>query len=246
MLLPPMSVISLTLAPAIQALSQGWQQFLARLTQALLAVWQWLSLHGTQLSLAVTSWLGQTNTLLTSQALWLPVLYWILVLVMLIGVIGAVIPALPGMTLVLGAMVVWGFVVGFKSLALALGVAIAALVLSLAIDYLAGVLGAQRAGASRWGQIGAVIGMLLGLFGLLPFLPTGIPLLGLLLGTVVGAFVGEYLHRGNLQFLPRVKQSFKVGVAIVVGTLIGNLLQGLLALISVIVFLVTTWPGAAV
>lgn len=238
-----MLAISLTFAPAIQAFRHGWQQLTDRIIQLLLFIWHWLAVYTMQVSLMFSHWLAQTNTLLTGGALWLPVLYWFLVLVMFIGVIGAVVPALPGITLVLGAIGVWGLVVGFKTLTLALGVAIAALLLSLAIDYLAGVLGAQRAGASRWGQVGAVLGMFLGLFGLLPFLPTGIPLLGLLLGTVLGAFVGEFLHRGNLKLVPRIKQSAKVGIAIVVGTLIGNLLQGLLALISVIVFLVTTWPG---
>ncbi|MGF1566729.1 MAG: DUF456 domain-containing protein [Nodosilinea sp.] len=162
---------------------------------------------------------------------------------MVAGVIGAVIPALPGITLIVGAIVIWGLVAGFTGLKLALGVAIAALLLSFVIDYLAGVLGAQRVGASSWGQIGAIIGMFLGLFGLLPLLPTGIPLLGLLLGTVIGAFLGEFLHRRELKLGQRIKQSAKVGLAIVVGTLVGNVLQGVLALISLVVFLVTTWPG---
>mgnify|MGYP006275005541 FL=1 len=219
-------------------------QFYDRIHQALVALWHSLEAVLAQAGMTATEILDQTNRVVTTGGLWLGILYWLLVLVMGIGVVGAVIPALPGITLVLGGIVIWGLVAGFQGLALALGVAIAALILSVAIDYLAGVLGAQRAGASRWGQVGAVIGMLLGLFGLLPLLPTGIPLLGLLLGTVLGAFVGEFLHRGNLKFLPRMRQSAKVGIAIVAGTLIGNLLQGILALVSMVVFLVTTWPGS--
>jgi uncharacterized protein YqgC (DUF456 family) len=170
-------------------------------------------------------------------------IYWSLVIVMLVGVVGAFVPALPGITLILAAVVIWGLVNGFTGLAWALGVAIAALLLSLAIDYLAGIIGAQRVGASRWGQIGAFVGMLLGLFGLLPALPTGIPLLGLLLGTIVGAFLGEFLHRRDLPLWLRTQQSAKVGLAIIVGTLVGNVLQGILAFISVVVFIVTTLPG---
>lgn len=185
---------------------------------------------------------AQVSPSLTSPTLWHPVLYSLLMLVMLVGVVGAVVPALPGIGLILGAIVVWGFVVGFSGLKWALGVAIAAFLLGVAIDYLAGVLGAQRVGASSWGQIGAFIGMFLGLFGLLPLLPTGIPLLGLLLGTVLGAFIGEFLHRRELKLGQRVKQSGKVGLAIVVGTLVGNILQGVLAFITFIVFVVTTWP----
>ena len=174
---------------------------------------------------------------------WQPILYGLLLLIMLVGVIGAVIPTLPGISLVVGAVVVWGFVVGFSGLKWALGVAIMATVLSVLIDYLAGVLGAQRVGASSWGQIGAFIGMFLGLFGLLPLLPTGIPLLGLLLGTVIGAFIGEFLHRRELKLGQRITQSGKVGLAIVVGTLVGNVLQGILALIAFVVFVFTTWQG---
>jgi uncharacterized protein YqgC (DUF456 family) len=174
---------------------------------------------------------------------WQPAVYGLLLLVMVVGVVGAVVPALPGISLVLGAIVVWGFVAGFGGLKWALGVAIVATVLSVLIDYLAGVLGAQRVGASSWGQIGAFIGMFLGLFGLLPLLPTGIPLLGLLLGTVIGAFVGEFLHRRELKLGQRLIQSVKVGLAIVVGTLVGNVLQGILALIAFVVFVLTTWQS---
>lgn len=178
---------------------------------------------------------------IASAVLWQSVLYGVLVLVMLVGVAGAFIPALPGISLVLGAVVVWGFVKGFAGLWVALGVAIAALILSVVIDYLSGIIGAQRVGASNWGQIGAIIGMVLGLFGLLPALPIGGPLVGIILGTVLGAFVGEFLHRRELAFPQRTQQSLKVGLAIVVGNLVGNLLQGVLAFISVVVFVVTTW-----
>ncbi|HZG38215.1 MAG TPA: DUF456 family protein [Nodosilinea sp.] len=230
----------LALAPALpQGMSELYQQ-----------VSQWMAglVHGISGSLvaighSVAGLPAQVPTAINAPAVWHLSLYWVLVLVMAVGVVGAVVPALPGITLIVGAIVVWGLVVGFAGLKWALGVAIAALLLSIAIDYLAGVLSAQRVGASNWGQTGAFIGMFFGLFGLLPLLPTGIPLLGLLLGTVLGAFTGEFLHRRELKLLQRIKQSAKVGLAIVVGTLVGNILQGILALISLIVFLVTTWPG---
>ncbi|MBD2259201.1 DUF456 family protein [Pseudanabaena sp. FACHB-2040] len=173
--------------------------------------------------------------------MWQSVLYWVLILVMLVGVAGAFIPALPGITLIVAAITVWGFVTGFTGLWLALGVAIAALILGIVADYLAGIIGAQRVGASNWGQIGAVVGMLVGLFGFLPALPIGGPILGLVFGTVLGAFIGEFLYRRELPFSKRTQQSFKVGIAIVVGNLVGNLLQGLLAIFTIVVFIVTTW-----
>ncbi|MBI4781967.1 MAG: DUF456 family protein [Oscillatoriophycideae cyanobacterium NC_groundwater_1537_Pr4_S-0.65um_50_18] len=163
-------------------------------------------------------------------------LYWILIALMVVGVIGAVIPGIPGTSLIVAAIVIWGVVHGFAGLTVPLGVAIAVLLCSIGIDFLATYWGAQKAGASKWGQIGAVVGLLLGVFGLLPALPFGGPLLGLLLGPLLGAIVGEYLYRKDF------KLALRAGVGIVVGSLIGNLIQMMLAIATVCVFLFTTWP----
>ncbi len=171
-------------------------------------------------------------------------LYWFLVLVMIVGVAGAVIPALPGSSLILVAVIIWGAVKGFSGVTLALGVAIAVLVLSLAVDFLSSYVGAKQAGASDWGQWGAIIGLLLGIFGLLPALPLGGPLVGMLFGPIIGAFTGEFLYHRRLELKERAQISFKATLGIIVGTIVGNIIQGVLALATVIVFLVTTWSQA--
>lgn len=165
----------------------------------------------------------------------LALLYWLLVAVMGVGVVGAVVPGLPGVILMVIAIVIWGMVTGFAGVGIPLTVAIVALLANLAIDFLATYLGAKQAGASRWGQIGAIVGLLLGVFGLLPALPFGGPLIGLIFGPLLGAVVGEYLYRKDW------KVAFKAGLGIIVGTLVGSLVEGLLALLVLIVFLVTTW-----
>lgn len=201
--------------------------------------WEQFSQVSHQLGIMLTN----LTAPLAAPDLWQVVLYWVLMLIAFIGVIGAFVPALPGITLILGAVIIWGFIKGFAGLAWALGVTIFAFVLSVAVDYLAGIIGAQKVGASNWGQVGAIVGMFLGFFGLIPALPVGGPIFGILIGTVLGAFVGEFLHRRELKLWPRTKQSFRVGIAIVVGTLVGNILQGLLALIAFVVFFVTSWGG---
>ena len=165
------------------------------------------------------------------------ILYWLLVAVMAIGIIGAVVPGIPGTSLILVAIIIWGVVQGsFSSVTVPLIVAIAVLLLSVGIDFLATYWGAKRAGASKWGQIGAIIGLLVGIFGLLPALPLGGPLLGILIGPLLGAIVAEYLYRRDL------KLALKAGVGIVVGSLVGNLIQGVLAIAAVGVFLFATLP----
>ncbi|HEY9858044.1 MAG TPA: DUF456 family protein [Candidatus Obscuribacterales bacterium] len=167
------------------------------------------------------------------------VLYWLLVAVMVVGVIGAVVPAIPGTSLIVVAIVIWGVAHGFGTVTVPLAVAIGVLLVSIGVDFLASFWGAKRFGASKWGQIGAVVGLLLGFFGLLPALPFGGPLLGILIGPLLGAIVGELIYRRDFAI------AVKAGIGIVVGSLVGNLIQGLLALGAVIVFLVTTWPLGA-
>jgi uncharacterized protein YqgC (DUF456 family) len=165
------------------------------------------------------------------------IIYWLLVALMIVGIIGAVVPAIPGSSLILTAIIIWGIISGsFAAIKIPLIVTILVLILSIGVDFLAGYLGAKQAGASKWGQIGAVVGLLLGFFGLLPALPFGGPLLGILLGPLLGAIIGEYIYQRNFY------SSVKAGIGIVAGTLIGNLIQGILAIAAVAVFLFTTWP----
>jgi uncharacterized protein len=166
------------------------------------------------------------------------VLYWALVSVMVVGIVGAVVPGIPGTSLIVAAIVIWGAVHGFSSVTLPLAIAIVVLLVSIGVDFLATYWGAKKAGASNWGQIGAVIGLLAGFFGLLPALPLGGPLLGILIGPLLGAIIGEYIYRRDL------KLAVKAGIGIVVGSLVGNLIQGVLAIATVAVFLFTTWSQA--
>jgi len=164
------------------------------------------------------------------------IIYWLLVAVMIFGIIGAVVPAIPGTSLILIAIIIWGFVSSsFAAIKIPLIVTVIVLILSIGVDFLGGYLGAKKAGASKYGQIGSVVGLLLGFLGLLPTLPFGGPLLGILLGPLLGAIIGEYIYQRN--FL----SSVKAGLGIVAGTLIGNLIQGILAIAAVAVFLFTTW-----
>lgn len=169
-------------------------------------------------------------------------IYWILVILMLIGVVGAVVPGVPGASLILLGITIWGALRGFTNIKWALGAAIAVLVVSIAVDAIATYWGAKQVGASKWGQIGAIVGFILGFFGLLPALPFGGPLVGILFGPLIGAVIGEFFYRRNVELKQRVKLSLKAAIGIVMGTVVGNLIQGILAIASVATFLITTWP----
>ncbi|MBC5794420.1 DUF456 family protein [Sphaerospermopsis sp. LEGE 00249] len=164
------------------------------------------------------------------------IIYCLLIALMLVGVIGSVVPAIPGSSLILAAIIIWGIVNGSVAvIKIPLIVTGIVLLLSMAVDFLAGYIGAKQAGASKWGQIGAFVGLLLGFFGLLPALPFGGPLLGMLIGPLLGAIIGELLYQKDLG------KAVKAGIGITVGTVVGNLLQGVLAVGAVVVFIWTTW-----
>ncbi len=168
-------------------------------------------------------------------------IYIALLLLTLVGVVGAVVPVMPGPSLILGASVIAGFLYHWHEVTITLVVSSVVFAMCFAIEQLSGIWGAQKAGASHWGQIGSIVGLFLGFFGLLPALPLGGPLVGLFFGPFIGAVVGELLYHRQGSIEDRFKVSFKAGVGIVVGSVIGLLFQGLLSLVAAIVFAATTW-----
>ena len=165
--------------------------------------------------------------------------YWLITALMGFGVIGAFLPGIPGMTIILAAVIIWGLIQGFNTIAIALAVTIGIGVISFGIDFLATLWGMKKAGASKWGQIGAIVGMVAGFLGLLPTIPIGGPLgplIGIFIGPLLGAMIGEYLYCRNL------KKAFKAAMGVLLSTLVGNMIQGFLAIAAMAVFLATTIP----
>jgi uncharacterized protein len=164
-----------------------------------------------------------------------------LLLTTLAGVVGAIVPVIPGPSLILGASIMAGFLYHWDEVTISLIVSSVVLVMCFAIDQLSGIWGAQKAGASHWGQIGSIVGLCLGFVGLLPALPLGGPLVGMFFGPFIGAVVGELLYPRQAPAGDRFRISVKAGVGIVLGSVIGLILQGLLSLFAAIVFAATTW-----
>lgn len=173
------------------------------------------------------------------------VLYWIVIAVMVIGIIGTFVPFLPGTSLILGAILVWGIATQFTGIAWPMILVVAILILSAAVEYFAALWGVQQVGASKWAQYGSIIGLVVGILGLLPALPVGGPLLGILIGPILGAFIGEFLYLRDLEFQPRIKQSFKASIGVFIGSVVGNVVEVFLSIVAVMIFIFTTWPQVA-
>ncbi len=170
-------------------------------------------------------------------------LWWVALGVQLLAIPGTLLPVLPGLALLpLGALL-WLWAVGWSTGWPTLLLAGVILVLGWGAEALGLVLGAARMQATRWAYIGSGLGLLAGLFGLLPALPVGGPLVGALVGPWIGASVGELITAptswGPLGLL-RLRRSILVGLAVVAGMLVSRLAQCVLAVVGVAGFVLIT------
>jgi uncharacterized protein YqgC (DUF456 family) len=150
-------------------------------------------------------------------------LLWVLcVALILLGVAGTVLPFLPGTVLVWGGIVLGAWIDDFARVGTTTVVVVSVLaVLAWALDYVAGLMGAQKAGASKQALLGAAVGTVVGLF---------MGLVGVLFMPLVGAAIGEYVARKDQN------RAVKVGVATWVGIMVGLIAKVVLAFIMVGIF----------
>ena len=102
----------------------------------------------------------------------------------LAGIVGAILPALPGPPLCWFSMLIAYFACSPYISGLALWMMLILTIIAEVLDYIAPIWMAKAGGGSRAAITGSTIGIILGLF----FMP-----IGLLVGPLVGAFVGEML-----------------------------------------------------
>ncbi len=124
-------------------------------------------------------------------------------LMILVGIAGSVLPALPGAPLVFAGMLLAAWVGDFQLISvwtcIFLGILTAVAMLS--------ALGTKVAGASAWAFVGAAIGAVVGLlFGLV----------GLIVGPFVGAIAGELIATQNMQ------KSTRAGIGAAIGFVLGS------------------------
>ncbi|RNC71450.1 MAG: DUF456 domain-containing protein [Desulfuromonadales bacterium] len=127
----------------------------------------------------------------------------------IIGLAGTILPALPGAPLVYLGLLLAAWIDGFQRVGWVTLAVLAMLVLvSFAVEILVTGHGARRSGASRAAVIGASVGTIVGLF-------FGIP--GLVVGPFLGAVGGELLATRDLAQAGRAGIGAWLGIAVGVG-----------------------------
>ena len=143
---------------------------------------------------------------------------------MIAGLIGCIIPILPGPFLVLGGALVYAWYTDFTVISwTVIGVLSVFALLSQLLDYLASMIGAKKFGAGKWGMIGALVGGVVGLFSAGVF--------GIILGPFIGAIIFEMIAGKDF------RSSLKIGVGTLVGFLGGAVGKVIIAVTMIVIFL---------
>jgi uncharacterized protein len=150
-------------------------------------------------------------------------LLWALAgILVLVGLAGTILPMLPGVPFVFGGLLIAAWIGDFQRIGWPTITILAILTaLAIVVDFVATLLGAKRAGASKLALLGAAIGSVVGLF---------FGIVGIFVFPFIGAVIGEYLQHQKLG------NAGKVGVATWLGLLFGALAKLALALTMIGVF----------
>lgn len=145
-------------------------------------------------------------------------------ILMLTGILGVIIPALPGIPIMFLLALVFGFIDKFIHLTVINVIVLLIIALaSLAVDYFSGILGAKYGGASGKSMLAGMLGMIVGLVVLPPF--------GGIIGLFLGIIVAEIVLHGNK------KRAVNAATGGLLGTLAGMAINLLLALIFMGLFI---------
>ncbi len=148
---------------------------------------------------------------------------WVLaVLLVIIGIAGSIMPALPGTPLVLAGLILMAWLGAFQRVGTGTLLWLGLLtIVSVLLDFIATAEGARRFGAGRAAILGATLGLVVGLFFGLP---------GILLGPFVGAAIGHMLGRANLN------ASIRAGVGASIGVLVGTMAKVVISAVMIVWF----------
>ncbi|MCE2959467.1 MAG: DUF456 domain-containing protein [Akkermansiaceae bacterium] len=148
---------------------------------------------------------------------------------LVVGLVGCVLPALPGHLFILLAAIGYRLMVG-PDAGIAwwgFGILLLLMAISQIFEIVSGSLGTQWFGGTKWGALGALVGGIVGIF-FLPF--------GLLIGPLIGAFGFERLFAKR-----EIRESAVSGVGSMVGTLVGIIVKVVIGVAMVVWFFLDIW-----
>ena len=152
----------------------------------------------------------------------------IVILLLLIGLIGCIIPALPGPPISFSGLLLFHFFTSYNLEEDTLWLLAAVVVAITFLDYWLQVYGVKKFGGGRKAINGTIIGVVLGLF----FLPFGV-----IIGPFVGAFLGA-----KMEAKEDTNRSIKIALGALAGFLGGTVLKFAVSIYISILFINQLFP----
>jgi uncharacterized protein YqgC (DUF456 family) len=144
----------------------------------------------------------------------------------LIGLAGVIMPYLPGVPVAWLGLFIYAIGTDWERLSVTTVVVFGAItVLALLVDFIAPLLGAKKYKASKWGIIGASIGLFLGIIIF--------QIWGIILGPLLGALIGELIAGKSTDI------AFKSALGTFIGFIFGTLMKLVLVLVMAGFFIVS-------
>ncbi|MDR3309115.1 MAG: DUF456 family protein [Tannerella sp.] len=131
---------------------------------------------------------------------------------LLLGVVGSVLPVLPGTPLAYTGLLLLHFTERVQFTATQLVVWLVLVILTMLADYLLPIMGVRRWNGSRWGNIGCVVGTIFGVFLFPPW--------GIIIGPFIGAVLGELIIARK-----DTSSALKAGFGAFIGFLFGTIFK---------------------
>jgi uncharacterized protein YqgC (DUF456 family) len=154
----------------------------------------------------------------------LSIIWLVTILLLSVGLIGTIIPALPGIALTYVGILFYSFMTDFRGISPSTVIIFGIIT---AIAFLAGhmgsVIGSRAGGGKTWSVVGTFFGAIIGLFTFGP--------IGLFVGAFFGALGGGMIEGATHH------QAFKIATFSTIGVLGGAIVQFFLALSMTIAFL---------
>jgi uncharacterized protein len=146
------------------------------------------------------------------------------IILILLGIVGAVAPFLPGPPLAFLGLLLYGIYTHFHAIGwLPLVIFGILTIVEEVVGFFAPALGAKGYKSTRWGFWGSVAGGAVGIFVFPP--------LGIILGPFVGAFVGEFLNGRDTQ------SAFKIAKGALIGLIVGSIVRVALCISMLVYFI---------
>lgn len=153
-------------------------------------------------------------------------IYLLLTLVMFVmGIIGTILPALPGVIVIFGGMVLYGFMTNFAGLSIYFFIMQSAVMLVIfLVDFLASAVSTKKYGGSKQAAFGAVLGTIVGIMVFGP------------LGVIIGPFAGSVIT--EIIIGKQIKQAVIVGFGSLVGVIGGTIFKLLAEIVMIVYFFI--------